>query len=119
MKELLNACPMGFASSTETLCPPTRWRVGLCWSRGTARDNVLGNLDMKRVGSRASRRWATMHLVTHRCGDQIQQLDALTGSAHAVPRLATRGGHQKCFEACKVDQRRRCLFQKLSAESKL
>jgi hypothetical protein len=32
-------------------------------SRGTTRDNIVGNLDMKWVGCRASRHWVTMRLV--------------------------------------------------------
>lgn len=49
-------------------------------SRGTTRDNIVGNVDMKWVGCRASRRWVSMRLAKRRSGDQLGLLNALSGS---------------------------------------
>jgi hypothetical protein len=62
-----NACAMGFASKIETRHHPTRWRIKL--GVAATRDNIVVNLDMKRVTG-ACRRWVTMRRVKRLGGDK-------------------------------------------------
>jgi hypothetical protein len=62
-----NACSMGFASKNETRHCPTRWRIAL--ELAATRDNIVVNLDMKRVTG-ACRRWVTMRPVKRLGGNK-------------------------------------------------